>query len=213
MTQSKRKKKHNKRKVSVIKTMPLTLCLIASALFFTVFGLVRFVKAKGAYKYNWKTPFVVAAFTEGNAMNTAEADASVETPVADVKLDIATKSDATPAPTPDPNGPIIEKYSKIKDRVERPMIYEEVPNFTPKSAYYVYTGKKPLTTVYPYIEVDDSYFQDTLFIGDSRIEGLADFGGIENAEFCYKEGISVYNILDEDLIFEGERGYFGNTMT
>lgn len=212
MTQSKRKKKHNKRKVSVIKTMPLTLCLIASALFFTVFGFVRFVKAKGAYKYNWKTPFVVAAFTEGNAMNTAEADASVETPVADVKLDIATKSDATPAPTPDPNGPIIEKYSKIKDRVERPMIYEEVPNFTPKSAYYVYTGKKPLTTVYPYIEVDDSYFQDTLFIGDSRIEGLADFGGIENAEFCYKEGISVYNILDEDLIFEGERGYFGDII-
>ncbi|SNU09547.1 Lysophospholipase L1 [Lachnospiraceae bacterium] len=208
---SKRKRKSNKKKQSIIMTMPLTLCLIASVIGFTVFGFVRFINAKGAYKYNWKTPFVVAAFTEGSVAKevTTEAAQAVETTTeSDNKIDTATKSEADQ----DPNAEIIEKYEKIKERTLRPMIYEEVPFFTPKSAYYVYTGKKPLTTVYPYIEADDSYFTDTLFIGDSRIEGLADFGNIENAEFIYKEGISVYNILDEVLVYDGESAYFSDII-
>ena len=50
--------------------------------------------------------------------------------------------------------------------------------------------------------VDQTYFSDALFIGDSRTVGLCEYGGLKgNAEFLAKESINVYNILDKELHF------------
>ena len=43
--------------------------------------------------------------------------------------------------------------------------------------------------------VDDDYFADALFIGDSRIVGLSDYGTIHNATFFAKVGISNAGLL------------------
>ena len=41
--------------------------------------------------------------------------------------------------------------------------------------------------------VDQTYFSDALFIGDSRTVGLCEYGGLKgNAEFLAKESINVY---------------------
>lgn len=41
---------------------------------------------------------------------------------------------------------------------------------------------------------DKSYFDDALFIGDSRTVGLSEYGGLNNATFFSNTGMSVYNI-------------------
>ena len=44
--------------------------------------------------------------------------------------------------------------------------------------------------------VDESYFDDALFIGDSRIVGLRDYGNLqEHATFYAYEGLNIYRIL------------------
>lgn len=42
--------------------------------------------------------------------------------------------------------------------------------------------------------VDASYFDDALFIGDSRSEGLALYGSLRNADYYTETGMSVFNI-------------------
>lgn len=84
-------------------------------------------------------------------------------------------------------------------RMLRVARFEDIAPWTARSAYYDDGDKKPLTTLYPYVEVDASYYDDALFIGDSRIEGLHDYGGLDNATFAYKTGLSVFKIQEETL--------------
>ncbi len=58
-------------------------------------------------------------------------------------------------------------------------------------------------------EVGSSYFDDALFIGDSRTVGLYEYGSLgEHASFLAKESVSVYTVMGADLKFrtpeEGE---------
>ncbi|MBE5958831.1 MAG: hypothetical protein E7254_08250 [Lachnospiraceae bacterium] len=55
-------------------------------------------------------------------------------------------------------------------------------------------------TEYQYTQVDDNYFSDALFIGDSRVEGIKLYGGLKKATFYSKEGISLNKILEEKFI-------------
>ena len=65
------------------------------------------------------------------------------------------------------------------------------------SPYYDDPGLTALTTDYPYSEVDKSYFDDALFIGDSRIEGMKLYSSLNNATYWSKEGTTIYKILSE----------------
>lgn len=56
--------------------------------------------------------------------------------------------------------------------------------------------------------VDDDYFKDALFIGDSRVEGFMLSSGISGGSFVVKTGISITS-LDEDKIVK----HNGKTMT
>lgn len=47
---------------------------------------------------------------------------------------------------------------------------------------------------------DDSYFDDALFIGDSRTDGLANYGKLsEHASFFATESLTVYDIMEVSL--------------
>lgn len=50
---------------------------------------------------------------------------------------------------------------------------------------------------------DDSYFDDALFIGDSRTVGIEAFGGIKNATFFASTGMSVYNLPKTKVSIDG----------
>ena len=48
-----------------------------------------------------------------------------------------------------------------------------------------------------YMTVDESYFDDAVFIGDSRTVGLYDYAGLDNAAFYASSGLTVYKLFEE----------------
>ena len=45
-----------------------------------------------------------------------------------------------------------------------------------------------------FIQVDDSYFDDAVFIGDSRTVGLHDYGGLDHSDFFATVGMNIYDL-------------------
>lgn len=74
------------------------------------------------------------------------------------------------------------------------------------SPYYSDPGRIPLTTEYDYAQVTDDYFDDAVFIGDSRMEGMEDYSGLKNATFFAKPGLTVFDLLDDKFIKDEESG-------
>lgn len=184
-----------------IKKMRLTILLLLSVLVMTIVGIVNTAKGKASVRYGWKHPFVVSAL-----MKEEKTDKKADNETEDIE--VATVNDASKggdASSTDAEDDTID-YNTVAERIDRPMEFEKIPEFTPRSPYYVYTGHKPLTTSYPYIDAPKGYYKDTLFLGDSRVEGLHDYGNIPDADFCYKEGISVFNIRKDYLVWGDDGG-------
>lgn len=52
-----------------------------------------------------------------------------------------------------------------------------------------------------YTEVDDSYFSDAVFIGDSRTVGMFEYGGLEEiAAFYASTGLTVFKLFDSPVV-------------
>lgn len=47
--------------------------------------------------------------------------------------------------------------------------------------------------------VDDTYFEDTVFLGDSRTEGLSLYGGPETAVYLFSVGATVESVFTKDV--------------
>ena len=47
--------------------------------------------------------------------------------------------------------------------------------------------------------VSKDYFNDALFIGDSRTVGIMEYGNLSNATFFANTGMSVYNVFDKKI--------------
>lgn len=57
-----------------------------------------------------------------------------------------------------------------------------------------------------FIEVDKSYFDDAVFIGDSRTVGLHDYGGLKQATFYATVGLNIYDMWKEPFCeVDGEK--------
>lgn len=48
-----------------------------------------------------------------------------------------------------------------------------------------------------YVSVDESYFDDAVFIGDSRTVGLYDYAGLDQATFYASSGLTVYKLFED----------------
>lgn len=62
---------------------------------------------------------------------------------------------------------------------------------------------KPVVANPELVKVDDSYFEDALFIGDSRTVGLYEYGHIEGADFFASSGMSAYDAFSLTLSVDG----------
>jgi hypothetical protein len=98
-----------------------------------------------------------------------------------------------------------EDYTEASKEDAKPDGYGEVAyveraSGKPRSGYYDEVNVKALSTQFDYSTVDDNFFSDTLIIGDSRIEGLCRYGGIDTAEYCYKTGATVWNLKETDML-------------
>lgn len=63
------------------------------------------------------------------------------------------------------------------------------------------------TKEYGFTTVTEDYFNDAVFIGDSRTVGLFEYGGIEErADFCAKISLTIYNVFTTPLVKDEETG-------
>lgn len=57
-----------------------------------------------------------------------------------------------------------------------------------------------------FVQVDESWFDNAVFIGDSRTVGLRDYGGLEQATFYATVGMNVYDLWEEKFCeVDGEK--------
>lgn len=77
--------------------------------------------------------------------------------------------------------------------------FEKYEKTETNSPYYVDPGEKALTTDYSYEKVGKDYFDDAIFIGDSRTVGMQDYSGLTNATFLAKTGMNVYEVLEDEF--------------
>ena len=63
---------------------------------------------------------------------------------------------------------------------------------------------KPADTnkTYSFRDVEQSYFDDALFIGDSRTVGLCDYSGWKNATYYASIGLTVYDMFKKPIVDE-----------
>lgn len=84
----------------------------------------------------------------------------------------------------------------------RESTYEEYINHI-SADIYGKTGVLRAAT-YDFTTVDESYFDDALFIGDSRIVGLRDYTDLtEHADFMCETSLTIYKVLGENLDKKG----------
>lgn len=48
-----------------------------------------------------------------------------------------------------------------------------------------------------FVTVDESYFDDAVFIGDSRTVGLYDYAGLDNTDFYASSGLTIYKLFED----------------
>lgn len=53
--------------------------------------------------------------------------------------------------------------------------------------------------------VEDSYFDDAAFIGDSRTDGFRLYSGIRNGEFIVHTGLSVFQVDSKEITYKGKK--------
>lgn len=71
-----------------------------------------------------------------------------------------------------------------------------------KTSNKVNTVSNPTITYTGFKTVDNSYFNDALFIGDSRTVGIRDYGTLKNADYFCDVGMSTNNIYKKTLSFK-----------
>lgn len=82
-----------------------------------------------------------------------------------------------------------------------------------RSRYYNDSDIIALSSKLDYVQVDNEYFTDACFIGDSRIEGLYFYGGLKEADYFYKPGTTVYDMMDSSLSCNGSAASYIDVQT
>lgn len=90
----------------------------------------------------------------------------------------------------------IPQESEIENEIGK----TEYVYYTPleiESYYYSDAGKTALTTTYHYSTVDETYFQDAAFIGDSRTVGISDYAGLDETDFYCESSMTIFKVLED----------------
>ena len=51
-----------------------------------------------------------------------------------------------------------------------------------------------------FVAVDESWFNDALFIGDSHVEGFCDYAGVPNATYYFKRGLDIWSVMKKAFV-------------
>ena len=89
----------------------------------------------------------------------------------------------------------LESTEKTEETVIGVTKYEIYEPQEIDSYYYSDAGKVALTTEYPYTKENISYFNDAVFLGDSRTLGISDYAGLDEADFYCDSGMMLFKLL------------------
>ena len=94
----------------------------------------------------------------------------------------------------EPEGPVVQPE---EGQQEAPV--EEVPEEIP-----AYDFSQPVPAAQP---VDNSYFADAAFVGDSRTDGFYLYSGVGCGENLTSNGLSIFRLKDKKVLKKGENTY------
>lgn len=159
-----------------LKECPLLIAVIIFAVVCSVPGIAG---AKGIYKEymkNWKSQPAIAALFQG-----------IPKGIYPWQHDTA-----------EPDGePVYIGSTEKKPEPETEAGTEAVVQETETEA-----APKEEDKTYEFTHVDQSYFDDAVFIGDSRIVGMHDYSGWDNATYYASIGLTVYDVFDKPIVEE-----------
>lgn len=88
----------------------------------------------------------------------------------------------------------IKKAPEKKPGPKKPQVAETEKVLEPETE--VMATEEPIRE---FTKVDETYFDDAVFIGDSRTVGLHDYGNLENATFYATIGMNIYDLWTDEF--------------
>ncbi len=88
----------------------------------------------------------------------------------------------------------------VSDHLLRHSLMEEIIEY---SVMEELPGEEDATSFPVFTTVDGSYFADAVFIGDSRMQGVYEYAGMEEADFLAKVSMTIYNMMDTKVTTNG----------
>lgn len=133
------------------------------------------------------TCFVASPFIFRQIWNNSKVKAHTETaktaPTVENSTDI----------TPDPANADDQSQTQIYNGDPQPVVTAPA---APDDASQTET---PAKADFTFVRSDPSYFDDALFIGDSRMVGLSEYGTLKNADYFCSIGLAAYKIKTESI--------------
>lgn len=194
----------------VIKQGTFTCMLLLSAVLVYAVSIAGVQAGRLKKDISWAHPLFVALFNREYVSGTGAEGASAQNEGVEKVTEAEeitgfdgvaedTAHDADSEETTDMIGAADEAESRSLGDVEyakRDMRYA-------RSGYYNDSDIIALSSKLDYVQVDNGYFEDACFIGDSRVEGLYFYGGLKEADYFYKPGTTVYDMMDSSLSCNG----------
>lgn len=200
MNNNNNKRKQPKTIWDFLRECPLVSMICLSVIGYTLYALVGAMGGEYKLRISKDHTIFMSAMIKDDPYKTDDAPKKPE------KETPATDTDADRTPVPDAtasDAPATSSDAAITDGSEPiPTTYITVPVRKARSAYYDDNDRIAQTTNYDYITVNTDYFNDAAFIGDSRIEGLHDYGTLRTkttADFYYKDGVSIWDLMDKTM--------------
>lgn len=202
---------------------PLVVLMIVTTLGFSLYALIMVCQGKYAYNLSMNRTLFSAVMAGEKKIDSKDTDIDEEDEVVKdasedsskdqtakessaSKSDAASETSATEATTEVPSvaytGTDVDVFWNSLEVCETPI--EKGKERKALSPYYDDNDETAKTTIYNYQTVDNSYFDDALFIGDSRIEGLKTYSKFEKATFYSEEGVSVFSLFEDRIATVGK---------
>ena len=133
----------------------------------------------------------------------------------DIAGDVKTSEDAKKESQPDTDEPsesetvadtenVSEETSEAYGQYSGQVEYVKTDTRYARSGYYSDFDTIAHSSNLEYVHVENDYFSDACFIGDSRMEGMYFYGDLREADFIYKPGATVYDIMDRKMSLNGD---------
>ena len=109
------------------------------------------------------------------------------------------KPEPTPTPTPTPTAAPSQTPAPTPTPTPEPTLDPHGAGLA-AGEDYDFSAVVPETAA-----VDEGYFDDAVFIGDSRTDGFRIFSGMTNGEFIVHTGLSVFQVDTREITYKGEK--------